>query len=100
MNLLTVTTLELYATEQRGMGFGFTVSLGMLGGVCLPFFNSLSTELLIIVILVFITGTISVFFVRETKQEEHLRHLSCDLFPEEGMSQLDHLPVRGENCLF
>jgi len=49
------------------MGFGFTVGLGMLGGVCLPFFNSLSTELLIIVILAFITGTISVFFLRETK---------------------------------
>ncbi len=84
LNILTLTTLEQFSTENRGIGFGITLSCGMLGGVSLPFFETLSTDLLIIVMLVLITAALSVFFLRETKQELHLRNLYCNIFPEAG----------------
>jgi len=75
--------LEQYATEHRGMGSSLTVAVGSLGGVALPYFGGLSTTLLLIMILIFLTGAVGVFFLRETKFEEHLRYISDDLYTEE-----------------
>lgn len=42
-NVLTISTLEQFPTENRGLANGLCVSIGMLGGVSLPFFNELNT---------------------------------------------------------
>jgi hypothetical protein len=57
----------------------------MLGGVSIPFFNELTTELLILVILIFLSSAIGVFFIRETKKEEHLRNIYHEIYPEQGL---------------
>ena len=68
--VLTITTLEQFPTESRGLGYGLCLSFGMLGGIALPFVQGLSTDLLIILVLIYLTASIGVFFIRETKNEE------------------------------
>ncbi|CDW88626.1 organic cation transporter [Stylonychia lemnae] len=85
--ILTLTTLEQFPTEIRAFGFGTCLSFGMIGGMGLPFINQLSTELLIMIVLIFLTASIGIFFIRETKNEEQLRNIYTEIFPDEDQSQ-------------
>eukprot|EP00347_Sterkiella_histriomuscorum_P024468 403331012 len=84
--LLTLTTLETFPTEIRALAFNICFSLGMLGGISLPFINGLSTELLIVIIMIFVTSSIGLFFIRETKNEEQLRNIYTEIFTESEKS--------------
>jgi hypothetical protein len=55
---------------------------GLLGGVGLPFFKELGTELLVLLILIFATASAGVFFIRETKKEEALKNMYPEIIPE------------------
>lgn len=55
---------------------------GLLGGVGLPFFNSLGTELLVVLILIFASASAGVFFLRETKKEEALKNMYTEIVGE------------------
>lgn len=80
--MLTLTTLELFPTEHRGMALNVTMSLGFVSGLGLPFLQGLSTSLLVVVILIFLSASVSVYFLRETKGEECLRNLYDEIYPE------------------
>lgn len=55
---------------------------GLLGGVGLPFFHSLGTELLVVLILIFASASAGVFFLRETKKEEALKNMYTEIVGE------------------
>ena len=74
-NILIVTTMEQFPTEVRASLLSLCMSVGLLGGVGLPFFNQLSNELGVIILLMFASAVIGVYFLRETKQEEALINL-------------------------
>lgn len=59
------------------------MSIGLLGGVGLPFFNQLSSELLILLLIIFGTASVSIIFLRETKHDFALKNLYTELFPED-----------------
>ena len=54
----------------------------MLGGMTLPFIKELNSELIILLVLIYLTASIGVFFIRETKTEEQLRNIYSEIFPE------------------
>ena len=82
-NCLTMTTLELFPTESRALSWYICFALGLMGGIGLPFFNSLSTVLLLFILIIFINSSIGSFFVRETKREQELRNLYSEIYPED-----------------
>ena len=77
-----MTTMETFPTEVRGLGTGLCISIGTLSGIGLPFIKELSSTVIVIVILIFISAGIGVFFLRETKIERCLRHLYSEIFEE------------------
>jgi len=66
----------------RAFGYGTCLSFGMLGGMTLPFIKELNSELIILLVLIYLTASIGVFFIRETKTEEQLRNIYSEIFPE------------------
>ena len=74
-NILIVTTMEQFPTEVRASLLSLCMSVGLLGGVGLPFFNQLGNELGVIILLMVASAVIGVYFLRETKQEEALINL-------------------------
>lgn len=50
-NLLISSTLEQFPTEVRGTASNICMCIGLLGGVGLPFFNELGTELIILLLI-------------------------------------------------
>jgi hypothetical protein len=77
---LIITTYEQFPTEVRSLSTNICLSLGLFGGVALPFFNSLDTNLLVILLLLLASSSISVFFLRETKHEEGLKNLYFEIY--------------------
>jgi hypothetical protein len=77
--LLTVSTLEQYPTEVRASSVSLTYSLGLIGGLGLPFFTEMSTELLVLIIFIYAFAAIGAFFLRETKKEEALINMYSDI---------------------
>lgn len=82
-NILSITTLEIFPTEFRATGFTLTISIGLIAGIGLPFFNELSIGLIILLLLICIAASISVFFLRETKHEKILKKFYTDIFENE-----------------
>lgn len=78
--ILTVTSLEQFPTEVRAISVNICMCIGLLGGVGLPFFNELGTELIVLLIFIFACGAIGAFFLRETKKEEALKNLYGEIY--------------------
>lgn len=73
--ILQIVTLEQLPTEVRAFGNGFCMSLGVTGGIGLPYIKELNSELIVILILLFVSSTLGINFLRETKNEYALRNL-------------------------
>jgi hypothetical protein len=58
------------------------MSIGIISGTSLPWVKDLNTELLVLIIIVFITSALGVYFLRETKTEFTLRHLYTDIYSD------------------
>ena len=82
-NCLTIATLEIFPTESRAMSWYTCYALGLTSGLGLPFFTSLNTVLLLLILIIFINASIGLFFVRETKREQELRNLYTEIYPED-----------------
>ena len=65
---------------MRSLSTNICLSLGLLGGVALPFFNSLDNNLLVILLILLASSSISVFFLRETNNEEGLKNLYSEIY--------------------
>jgi Na+/proline symporter len=76
---LTVITLEQFPTETRASSTALCMSVGLLGGVGLAFVDGLSTSLLIGLVMLFATGAIGAFFIRETTGEPGLMNHYSDI---------------------
>lgn len=68
-NCLMVATLEQFPTESRAFSWYFCFAFGLVGGIGLPFIDSLNSVLILIVLLLFVKSSIGIFFIRETKRE-------------------------------
>ena len=77
--ILTVTTFEQFPTESRGASMSICMSIGLLGGVGLPYFGQLGTELMIILLIMYAMSGIGAFFLRETKTEPALKNLYTEI---------------------
>lgn len=89
--VLTVATMEQFPTEVRGTSLSVCMCFGLLGGVSLPFFNELGTELIILLIIIYGTAAVSVFFLRETSKEEALKNMCFEIIPEKQDSVFDNM---------
>jgi hypothetical protein len=69
-NVLIISTLEQFPTEIRAFGLNFCLSAGLAAGMGLPFIKELGTELIILIILIYLTASVGIFFLRETKHEQ------------------------------
>lgn len=65
------------------------MAVGLLAGVGLPWIGALNTELVVIIMLVFVTADLGVFFIRETKSEEGLKQLYSELYPQDDDNILE-----------
>lgn len=82
-NVLILTTYEQFPTEVRGTSSNLCFSFGLLAGVGLPFFEQLSSDLIVIILLIYGTAAIGALFLRETKQEEGLKNVYSEIYNEE-----------------
>jgi hypothetical protein len=81
--ILSIHTLEVFPSESRAFAYTVTMSIGLLSGVGLPMVNEMNIALIIVIMLIFLTATVGLFFfVRETKLELTLRNFYSDIFPE------------------
>ena len=88
---LTVITLEQFSTETRASSTALCMSIGLLGGVGLAFVDGLSTSMLIGLLMLFATGAIGAFFIRETTDEPGLINHYSDILRSAENSALDKL---------
>jgi len=65
-NLLTVTTIELFPTEVRATSISICMSFGLLSGVALPWIDGLSTNMILMILLIYAAAAITSVFIRET----------------------------------
>ena len=79
--MLTVTTLELFPTEVRAISMSVCMSFGLLSGVALPWVDGLSSNMLILILLIYATATVSSIFITETYKEEDLKNLFEEIYP-------------------
>lgn len=79
-NILHLTTLEVYPTEIRAIGFGVTLSLGMILSLMLPIFDDLNRPFIAIVIVISLISGVSALYLRDTKFEKGLKYLTCDVY--------------------
>lgn len=87
--LLTVSSLEQFPTEVRATSLNLCMCFGLLGGVSLPFFNELGTELLVLLVFIFAASTIGSFFLRETKNDEELKNLYSEILVDHQSAVFD-----------
>ena len=82
-NLLTVATLEHFPTETRATSLSLCMSAGLLSGVALPWIDGLSTNMLLLILLIYGSASAASVFVRETEKEEGLRNTYEEIYPAE-----------------
>ena len=64
------------------MSFNLAITIGLAGGLGLPFITELGTALLVIIILIYASAFIGTFFLRETKNEHQLRNIYNEIYPD------------------
>jgi disulfide bond formation protein DsbB len=58
------------------------MTVGIIAGVGLPFVPEMNSQLLVVIVLIFLSASLGIYFIKETKQQESLPHLYCDIIPE------------------
>ena len=79
-NLLKVATLEHFPTETRGTCLSVCMSAGLLSGLALPWIEGLSTNMILMIILIYASASAASIFVRETDKEEGLRNIYEEIY--------------------
>ena len=82
-NLLTVSSLEHFPTETRATSLSLCLSAGLLSGLALPWVDDgLSTNMLLLILLIYASASAASVFVRETPQEDvGLRNTYEEIYP-------------------
>jgi hypothetical protein len=87
--VLTLCSYEQFPTEVRSTSVNLCMSFGLLGGISLPFFGELNTELLVLMLIIFAGSTIGSFFLRETKKDEALPNMYSDIYIDKSKVVFD-----------
>jgi hypothetical protein len=76
---MVIWTTELYPTTVRSAGMGIVFGIGLSGGALSPYVVELAEKMeinpLILIGVIGITGTISAFFLTETKDKPLLNEI-------------------------
>jgi len=74
-------TLEQFPTEVRATSMSVCMSLGLLSGVALPWVKTLSSNIIILILLIYASASFASVFIRETDKEEDLKNIYEQIYP-------------------